>query len=83
MIKGLINRFTVPIQVEMTIGCHGCLDRLAFIHLELLQDIFSIFFLIDECPFLQLFDLKTKVEGQFVDHGHLEFPIYHGSKFMA
>ena len=82
-IKRLINRFTVHIQVEMPIGCHGCLDWLALIHLEILQDIFSILFLMDECPFLQLFDLKTKEEGQLTDHGHLEFLRHQGSKLMA
>ena len=51
----------------MPIGFHGCLDRLALIHLELLQDIFSVLFLMDECPFLHLFDLKTKEEGQYAN----------------
>ena len=37
----------------------------------------------DECPFLQLFDLKTKEKGQLADHGHLKFPKHHGSKLMA
>ena len=37
----------------------------------------------DESPFLQLLDLKPKEEVELTDHGHLEFPSHHVSKFFA
>jgi hypothetical protein len=83
MIKRLVNRFTSLIQVKMSISWHWSLNWLAIIHLEFLENILYILFLIDEYLFLQLLDLKTKEEVELTDHGHLEFPSHHFSKFFA
>ena len=48
-----------------------------FIHQEKYTKDILKKFKMDECPFLHLFDLKTKEEGQFANHGHLEFPRHH------
>ena len=67
----------------MPISWHWSLGRLAIIHLELLEDISCVLFLMDEGSFLQLLDLKTKEEVELTDHRHLEFPSHHVSKFFA
>ena len=83
MIENLVNRFTSLIKVEMPISWHWSLDRLAIIHLEFLENILCILFLMDESPFLQLLDLKPKEEIELTDHGHLKFPSHYFSKFFA
>ena len=60
MIESLVNRFTSLFQVKMPICWHWSLDRLAIIHLEFLENILCILFLMDESPFLQLLDLKPR-----------------------
>ena len=67
----------------MSIGWHWSLDRLAIIHLELLENVYCVLFLMDEGSFLQLLDLKPKEKVELTDHGHLEFSSHHIPKFFA
>ena len=70
-------------RYRVGISWHWSLDRLAIIHLELFENVSCILFLMDEGSFLQLLNLKTKEEVELTDHGHLEFPSHHFSKFFA
>jgi hypothetical protein len=72
----LINRCATHIKIKMTISVYGSLDGLCLVHAKLLEYVTSILHLVNECPILDLLDLKSKKECENPHHEHFT-PIGH------
>jgi hypothetical protein len=60
--------------------CHLHLDQGV---LELFFNVFDVLGLTNECAILELFDLKSKEEGQLAHHRHLESLFHNSTKLPA
>src|SRR4051812_1723726 len=79
----LIEGFALLIRIKKTTRGHGSLDSFAVDKIKLLQTIFEIFLLRNECAILLLMDLKSEEKLQFTHHRHFIFLRHHLCKFFA
>src|SRR3954471_24459057 len=66
----LIHRFTIGIEIKLSIGWHWSLHRLGIIQPKPFEHVLNILCLVNKSPSSQLLDLKSEEELQLTHHRH-------------